>query len=116
MLVRLSAKGEVNHVTTIVTSGPRCGGRIHRFFDVPARAQEPCQQFRAATPLVWDNKVQAYTGPVYVMIGDEMLVGRAAPGLTPTTTTCDDITCQDSGGTVTFVFREGRLFDKGDTI
>jgi hypothetical protein len=79
-------------------------------------AQDTCQTFRAAMPLAYDNRLASYVGPVYALLGDEMLIGKAVPGDTPTTTTCDSVSCQDRGGTTRFIFRAAGLMDKGDSL
>ena len=75
-----------------------------------AQAQTGCVELRGISQLTYDPKVASYAGPVWLAIGDELLIGKNLPNDEPPATVCDDMSCQDSGG-------KWRLdFGKGDTL
>jgi hypothetical protein len=86
------------------------GAAILAFAASAAGADESCQAFRAITPLTFDSKAGFFVGAVYATLGEEVLIGKSLANDAAPTTTCDGVSCQDSGG------RWRIDFGKGDTL
>ena len=79
-------------------------------FTMAASGAEPeknCQQFRAMSSNVFDNKKGVYSGPLWAQLGDEVLIGKILPSDAPPVTTCDAVFCQDTGFKMTLDFGKG---------
>jgi hypothetical protein len=78
------------------------------------RAQDNCQSFRAIIPLTFDINA-GWAGPVYAVIGSEVLIGKWSMDAAPQTS-CGAASCQDAGGQSRIDFGGSGLFNPGDTV
>jgi hypothetical protein len=78
------------------------------------RAQDNCQSFRAVIPLTFDINA-GWTGPVYAVMGSEILIGKWSIDVPPQTS-CSTASCQDTVGRSRIDFGGSGLMNPGDTI
>lgn len=103
MSQQLIAKASVTLAAALVLSAPAI------------RAQDNCQSFRAIIPLTFDINA-GWGGPVYAVMGSEVLTGKWSTDVPPSTT-CTAISCQDTGGRSRIDFGGIGLFKPGgDTV
>jgi hypothetical protein len=79
-----------------------------------ARAQDNCQSFRAIVPMTF-NINTGWSGPVYAVMGAEVLIGKSS-GDVPPQTTCDAVSCRDTGARSRMDFGGSGLMNPGDTL
>lgn len=99
---RIVAKAAVALAALLVLSAPAI------------RAQDNCQSFRAISPLTFDINT-GWGGPVYAMIGNELLIGKWITEVPPQTS-CDAVACQDTVSRTRIDFGGSGLMNPGDTV
>lgn len=77
-------------------------------------AEDNCQSFQAIIPLTFDVNA-GWAGPVYAVMGSEVLIGKWSTDVAPQTS-CDAASCQDTGGRSRMDFGGSSLFNPGDTV
>jgi len=103
MLQRIITRASVTLAAMLVLSAPA----IH--------AQNNCQSFRAIMPLTFDINA-GWGGPVYAVMGTEVLTGKWSTDVPPQTT-CSESSCQDSASRSRIDFGGAGLFKPaGDTV
>jgi hypothetical protein len=78
------------------------------------RAQNNCQSFRTISPLTFDLNA-GWGGPVYAVMGSEVLIGKSSSEVPPQTT-CGAASCQDTGGRSRMDFGGSGLMNPGDSV
>ena len=102
MCQRVIAKAFVTVVTLLVLTAP------------VTRAQDNCQAFQAIMPMTLDINI-GWSGPVYAVMGTEVLIGKWFTGV-PAQTTCDAVSCQDTGSRSSIDFGGSGLMNPGNTL
>ncbi len=102
MSQRITAKTLVTLAALLVLAAP------------VTRAQNNCQSFRALLPLTYDNNT-GWSGPVYAMIGSEVLIGKWITEVPPQTS-CDAVACQDTASRSRIDFGGSGLMNPGDNL
>jgi hypothetical protein len=102
MFQRVLAKASVALATLLVLAVPA------------ARAQDNCQAFRAIVPMTF-NISTGWSGPVYAVMGAEVLLGKSS-GDVPPQTVCDAVSCRDTGARSRMDFGGSSLMNPGDTL
>jgi hypothetical protein len=78
------------------------------------RAQDNCQSFQAIVPMTFDVNA-GWSGAVYAVMGSEVLIGKSSTDVAPHTS-CDAISCRDTGARSRMDFGGSGLMNPGDTL